>query len=64
MKWWKNLTLYFEGMKRLSEVGSVKRAELIKVKKIIAKVQASGNQETRDHYADMLMRLNRALREN
>ncbi|WP_277110697.1 zinc-dependent metalloprotease [Chryseobacterium taklimakanense] len=60
----KNLTLYFEGMKRLSEVGSVKRAELIKVKKIIAKVQASGNQETRDHYADMLMRLNRALREN
>lgn len=57
----KNLTMYFEGMKRLSEVGSVKRAELIKVKNIIERVQASGDQATRDHYADMLMRLNRAL---
>lgn len=57
----KNLTLYFEGMKRLSEVGSLKRAELIKVRDILRQSKMSGNQSTRDHYADMLIRLDRAL---
>jgi len=58
-----NLTLYFSGMKRLSEVGSAKRAELIKVKKIILVAKNTADEATRNHYEDMLIRLNRALGE-
>jgi len=58
-----NLTMYFSGMKRLSEVGSAKRAELIKVKKIILVAKNTGDEATRNHYEDMLIRLNKALRE-
>ena len=58
-----NLTLYFSGMKRLSEVGSAKRAELIKVKKIILVAKNTADEATRNHYEDMLIRLNKALRE-
>ena len=58
-----NLTMYFSGMKRLSEVGSAKRAELIKVKKIILIAKNTGDEATRNHYEDMLIRLNKALRE-
>ena len=57
------LTLYFSGMKRLSEVGSAKRAELIKVKKIILVAKNTADEATRNHYEDMLIRLNRALGE-
>ena len=57
----KNLSLYFNGMKRLSEVGSAKRSELIKVRKIILSAKNSGDEATRNHYADLLIRLNRAL---
>ena len=58
-----NLTMYFSGMKRLSEVGSAKRAELIKVKKIILVAKNTGDEATKNHYEDMLIRLNRALGE-
>ena len=58
-----NLTLYFSGMKRLSEVGSAKRAELIKVKKIILVAKNTADEATRNHYEDMLIRLNKALGE-
>ena len=58
-----NLTLYFSGMKRLSEVGSAKRAELIKVKKIILVAKNTGDEATKNHYEDMLIRLNKALGE-
>ena len=58
-----NLTMYFSGMKRLSEVGSAKRAELIKVKKIILVAKNTADEATRNHYEDMLIRLNRALGE-
>ena len=58
-----NLTMYFSGMKRLSEVGSAKRAELIKVKKIILVAKNTGDEATRNHYEDMLIRLNKALGE-
>jgi len=57
------LTLYFSGMKRLSEVGSAKRAELIKVKKIILVAKNTADEATRNHYEDMLIRLNKALGE-
>ena len=57
------LTMYFSGMKRLSEVGSAKRAELIKVKKIILVAKNTGDEATKNHYEDMLIRLNKALRE-
>ena len=57
------LTLYFSGMKRLSEVGSAKRAELIKVKKIILVAKNTGDEATKNHYEDMLIRLNKALGE-
>ena len=50
-------------MKRLSEVGSAKRAELIKVKKIILVAKNTGDEATKNHYEDMLIRLNRALGE-
>lgn len=58
-----NLTMYFSGMKRISEVGSAKRAELIKVKKIILVAKNTGDEATRNHYEDMLIRLNKALGE-
>ena len=58
-----NLTMYFSGMKRLSEVGSAKRAELIKVKKIILIAKNTADEATRNHYEDMLIRLNKALGE-
>ncbi|MFC2450319.1 MAG: zinc-dependent metalloprotease [Flavobacteriaceae bacterium] len=58
-----NLTMYFSGMKRLSEVGSAKRAELIKIKKIILVAKNTGDEATRNHYEDMLIRLNKALGE-
>jgi hypothetical protein len=58
-----NLTMYFSGMKRLSEVGSAKRAELIKVKKIILVAKNTGDEATKNHYEDMLIRLNKALGE-
>ena len=58
-----NLTMYFSGMKRLSEVGSAKRAELIKVKKIILAAKNTADEATRNHYEDMLIRLNKALGE-
>lgn len=57
----KHLELYFDGMKRLSEVGSAKRAELIKVKKIIEIAKLFGDEDTKNHYEDMLIRLRRAL---
>lgn len=56
-----HLEFYFDGMKRLSEVGSAKRAELIKVRNIIAKALGSGDEATQNHYQDMLIRLNKAL---
>jgi len=58
-----NLTMYFSGMKRLSEVGSAKRAELIKIKKIILVAKNTGDEATKNHYEDMLIRLNKALGE-
>ena len=58
-----NLTMYFSGMKRLSEVGSAKRAELIKVKKIILIAKNTADEATKNHYEDMLIRLNKALGE-
>lgn len=56
------LDLYFEGMKRLSEVGSAKRAELVKVRKIISKSLNSGDEATKNHYQDMLIRIDKALK--
>ena len=58
-----NLTMYFSGIKRLSEVGSAKRAELIKVKKIILVAKNTADEATKNHYEDMLIRLNKALGE-
>lgn len=58
----KNLTLYFEGMKRLSEVGSIKRAELIKVRDLIKIAKNTGSQATKDHYTDILIRIDKALK--
>ncbi|MDO5615821.1 MAG: zinc-dependent metalloprotease [Cruoricaptor ignavus] len=57
----KNLNLYFTGMKRLSDVGSLKRGELIRIRNIIKSAAGSGDQMTRNHYADTLIRLNEIL---
>lgn len=59
-----NVSIYYDGMKRLSEVGSAKRGELIKVRNIILKYRKNGDEETKNHYEDMLQRLNRTLKSN
>ncbi len=60
----RNLEFYFDGMKRLSEVGSAKRAELIKVRAIISKAVNKADNDTQSHYQDMMVRLNKALGNN
>ncbi|AZZ58182.1 zinc-dependent metalloprotease [Riemerella anatipestifer] len=59
-----HLEFYFDGMKRLSEVGSAKRAELIKVRAIISKAMNKADNDTQSHYQDMMVRLNKALGNN
>lgn len=48
-------------MKRVSEVTSDKRGELNQLLKLVKAKQNTGNQETRNHYFDLLKRIEKAL---
>lgn len=48
-------------MKRVSEVTSYKKGELIAIQKIVNKKKNSGDDATKAHYADLLNRINQAL---
>ncbi|REH01749.1 zinc-dependent metalloprotease [Flavobacterium aquicola] len=48
-------------MKRVSEVTSEKRGELNKILKLVKIKQNTGNQETKNHYFDLIQRIERAL---
>ncbi|MEC5394854.1 zinc-dependent metalloprotease [Bergeyella sp. RCAD1439] len=55
------LELYFTGMKRLSDVGSLKRGELIRVRRLMKMAAGSGDAMTRSHYEDTIIRLDEIL---
>lgn len=48
-------------MKRVSEVTSDKRGELNKILKLVKAKQNTGNQETKNHYFDLIQRVEKAL---
>lgn len=48
-------------MKRVSEVTSYKKGELLDIKKLVEKKYKTGDNATRSHYADLINRINQAL---
>ena len=48
-------------MGRVSEAVSVKRGELLKILKLAENKRNTGNVETRNHYADLIIRIEEAL---
>lgn len=52
----------YSSMKRVSEVTTYKRAELSQVLATISKKKNSGDQATKAHYADLITRINEALK--
>ncbi|MDM1397390.1 zinc-dependent metalloprotease [Myroides odoratimimus] len=48
-------------MKRVSEVTSYKKGELMNIKNTLTKKKNSGDKATRTHYADLINRINEAL---
>lgn len=53
--------LHFSSMNRVSEAVSVKRGELMKVLKLMESRRQTGNEATRNHYADLIVRIKEAL---
>lgn len=53
----------YSSMKRVSEVTSYKRAELQAVLKLVNKKKNSGDATTQAHYADLITRINEALKQ-
>ncbi|MBS1548952.1 MAG: zinc-dependent metalloprotease [Bacteroidetes bacterium] len=53
----------YSSMKRVSEVTSYKRAELQAVLKLVNKKKNSGDAATQAHYADLITRINEALKQ-
>lgn len=51
----------YSSMKRVSEVTTYKRAELSNVLATISKRKNSGDEATKEHYADLITRINEAL---
>lgn len=52
----------FSSMKRVSEVTTYKRAELQKLLSLLNKKKNKGNEATKAHYADLILRINEALK--
>ncbi|WP_445711969.1 zinc-dependent metalloprotease [Flavobacterium sp.] len=48
-------------LKRVTEVTSEKKGELNKILRLLQLKKNTGNQETRNHYADLINRINKAL---
>ena len=53
--------LHFSSMNRVSEAVSVKRGELLKVLKLVESRRSTGDEATRNHYEDMIVRVKEAL---
>ena len=53
--------LHFSSMNRVSEAVSVKRGELLKVLKLAESRRSTGDEATRNHYEDMIVRVKEAL---
>ena len=54
----------FAQLNRSSEVMSSKRGELLRIRKLLAQSQQSGDRATQNHYTDLLMRIDHALNPN
>lgn len=54
----------FAQLNRSSEVMSSKRGELLRIRKLLAQSQQSGDRATQNHYIDLLMRIDHALNTN
>lgn len=54
----------FAQLNRSSEVMSSKRGELLRIRKLLAQSQQSGDRATQNHYTDLLMRIDHALNTN
>jgi hypothetical protein len=57
-------TVYVSSMVRTSDVAPAKRGELIKILHLVEKSKKSGNEETRSHYLDLILRIRQNLRMN
>mgnify|MGYP001072790982 CR=1 FL=1 len=57
-------TVYVSSMVRTSDVAPAKRGELIKILHLLEKSKKSGNEETRSHYLDLILRIRQNLRMN
>lgn len=53
--------LHFSSMNRVSESVSVKRGELLKVLKLVESRRSTGDEATRNHYEDLIVRVKEAL---
>ena len=53
--------LPFSSMNRVSESVSVKRGELLKVLKLVESRRSTGDEATRNHYEDLIVRVKEAL---
>ncbi|MEC4114373.1 zinc-dependent metalloprotease [Myroides pelagicus] len=51
-------------MKRVSEVTTYKKGELIRIKKLLSKKKNTGNKATKAHYIDLINRIDEALNLN
>ncbi len=49
--------VYFSYMPRVSDVGSKKYGQLVKILKLLEKRQKKGDKATREHYADLISRI-------
>jgi hypothetical protein len=53
--------LYYSTMNRVSDEVSAKRGELLKIRDLLKKKVNSGDESTRFHYQDLLLRIEEAL---
>ncbi len=51
----------FDAMKRVSEVTTYKKTELMRIKKLVEKRKNTGDEATQAHYLDLINRINEAL---
>ena len=53
--------LYYANMNRVSDEVSAKRGELLKIRALLKKRVNTGDEATRFHYQDLLLRIEEAL---
>jgi hypothetical protein len=56
--------VYVNSMTRTSDVASAKRGELMSVLNILEKYKSRGDEETRNHYMDLMLRIRQSLKIN